>query len=451
MPAIITSSLRKQIARDFFDGFTAGSSLYYISIGRSQLWDSSDTVPIPVDTPSTIQDVRDNMQAVKKVQGSSLVVPRYNWTSGTVYNQYDDTVQGIPNPPYYVKTDNNQVYICYETGRDSDGAVQPSIIEPSYSNLHPFRLADGYVWKFLYTISAERSNNFMAANFMPVQQISSIDSNSTGIETRQFQVQNNARAGEIVNITLTNAGNGYTSAPPTVTITSSSGSGASATAHIDSALGVVTHITMDPDSSTLSLGGSYFAHPTITLTGGSPTTAATARAVLGPDSGFGRDAREDLAAQALMFNSKLEGDDSDLITGQDFRQVSLVKDPRQRNGIVFTDLTGNTMDKMTLGTITTAFTRDKILEGAASLANANVVHIDSNEIFYTQTNQTGFTLFQDGEALGETTGAGAGIIDSARIRPKYDRETGEILFIDNRAAVLRDPVQAEDVKIIIQF
>lgn len=451
MPAIITSSLRKQIARDFFDGFTAGSSLYYISIGRSQLWDSSDTTPVPVDTPATIQDVRDNMQSVKKVQGTSLVVPRYNWTSGTVYNQFDDTVQGIPNPPYYVKTDNNQVFICYETGRDSDGTVQPSIVEPAYSNLHPFRLSDGYVWKFLFTISAERSNNFMAANFMPVEKIASIDSNSTGIETRQFQVQEHSQAGEIVNITLIDGGAGYTTTRPTVNIVSPSGGGAAATAHIDSALGIVTHITMDPDSSRLTLGSAYFAHPTITLTGGSPSTAATARAVLGPDSGFGSDPREDLAAQALMFNTKMEGDDSDLITGQDFRQVSLVKDPRQRNGVVFTDLTGNTMDKMTLGTITTAFTRDKVLLGATTLANANVVHIDSNEIYYTQTNQTGFTTFQDGENLSETTGAGVGIIDSALIRPKYDRETGEILFIDNRAAVLRDPSQAEDVKIIIQF
>jgi len=451
MPAIITSSLRKQIARDFFDGFTAGSSLYYISIGRSQLWDSSDTTPTPVDTPGTIQDVRDNMQSVKKVQGSSLVVPRYNWTSGTVYNQYDDTVQGIPSPTYYVKTDNNQVYLCYETGRDSDGAVQPSIVEPTYSNLHPFRLSDGYVWKFLYTISAERSNNFMAANFMPVQKIGSVDSNSTGIAVRQKEVQDASQAGEIVNITLTDGGAGYTTTVPTVTITSTSGSGAAATAHIDSALGVVTHITMDPDSSRLKLGSKYFAHPTITITGGSPTAAATARAVLGPDSGFGNDAREDLNAQALMFNSKMEGDDSDLITGQDFRQVSLVKDPRQRNGVVFTDLTGNAMDKMKLSTITTAFTRDKVLLGATSLAKANVVHIDSNEIYYTRTNQTGFADFTNGEALSETTGAGAGIIDSALIRPKYDRETGEILFIDNRAAVLRDPTQAEDIKIIIQF
>ena len=451
MPAIITSALRKQIARDFFNGFTAGSSLYYISIGRSQIWDSSDTAPIPVDTPSTIQDVRDNMQAVKKVEGTSLVVPRYNWTSGTVYNQYDDTVQGIPTPSHYVKTDNNQVFICYETGRDSNGTIQASTVEPTYSNLHPFRLSDGYVWKFLYTISAERSNNFMAANFMPVRKISLIDSNSTGQETRQKEVQDASQAGEIVNITLTDGGTGYT-AVPTVTITSSSGGGAQATAHIDSALGIVTHITMDPDSSRLKLGTRYFAHPTITLTGGgTPSRQATARAVLGPDSGFGNDATVDLAAQALMFNSKMEGDDSDLITGQDFRQVSLVKDPRQRNGVVFTDLTGNAMDKMTLSTIVTPFTRDKIIEGQSSLAKAYVVHIDSNEIYYTQTTTTGFLAFQDGEVVQENNGAGDGVIDSALIRPKYDRETGEILFIDNRAAVLRDPVQAEDVKIIIQF
>ena len=40
--------------------------------------------------------------------------------------------------------------------------------------------------------------------------------------------------------------------------------------------------------------------------------------------------------------------------------------------------------------------------------------------------------------------------EPSNIEVIIDRETGEILFIDNRAAVLRDPTQAEDIKIIIQ-
>jgi len=152
-----------------------------------------------------------------------------------------------------------------------------------------------------------------------------------------------------------------------------------------------------------------------------------------------------------MFHSQLLPNDSDFIVGQDFRQVSLWRDPRQQNGVLFTDLTGNALDKLTVSSTITSFTRDKKMQGQTSLAVAYVDHIDSNEIYYHQTDSTGFLAFQDGEALQETNGAGDAIIDSALISPKYDDRTGDILYIDNRAAILRDATQTEDVKIIISF
>src|SRR6056300_154491 len=436
MPAIITRALRKILARNFFDGFNLQSNYYYIGIGRSEQWDSSDTIRKPYDTVVDLQGVRDQLQSVKRVQAVSQVVPRNNWVSGTIYSQYDDLVAGYPAAPYYVKTDNNAVYVCLETGRDVNGVIVPSIIEPQYSNDNSFRLGDGYVWKFLYTISAEKANSFMSSNFMPVQQQDPIDSNSTGIEVRQHGVQENTKPAAITSIVLSSRGTGYTSVP-TVSITGQSGSGASATAHIDSALGIVTHITIDPDSSTLSHGSGYFNKPVITITGGGGT-GASARAVVAPDSGVGRDAVNDLRSTAIMFHSQLEGDDSDFITGQDFRQVSLIRDPRKQNGQYFTDLTGNAMDKMTLSSIIQPYTVDKKIEGQSSGAIAYVDYIDSNEIFYHQTDSTGFIAFSDGEILQELNGTGDGIVDSALIKPKLDRETGDILYIDNRAAVLRD-------------
>ena len=72
-------------------------------------------------------------------------------------------------------------------------------------------------------------------------------------------------------------------------------------------------------------------------------------------------------------------------------------------------------------------------------------------IYYHQTDSTGHTAFQDGEALTEANGAGSGIIDSALIEAEVDRNTGDILYIDNRSPVLRSAVQSEDVKIILQF
>ena len=129
MPAIITRQLRKILARNFFDGFNLNSNNYYVGIGRPEQWDSSDNVPVPEDTITDIRQVRDQLISVKKVQAVSQVVPRNNWASGTIYSQYDDLISGYPVQPYYVKTDNNQVYMCLETGRDADGNIVPSTVE----------------------------------------------------------------------------------------------------------------------------------------------------------------------------------------------------------------------------------------------------------------------------------------------------------------------------------
>jgi hypothetical protein len=448
MPAIITTKLRRIIAREFFDKFTDATNNYYIGIGRSEQWDSSDTVPTPVDTPEEVEDLRRQLQAIKKVTNTSLVVPRNNWSTGTIYSQYDDKAAGYPANPYYVKTDNNQVYVCLEVGRDALGVIQPSTSEPTGANLHSYRAADGYVWKFLYTISAADANDFMSANYMPVKFQGVTDSNSTGIATRHRSVQDVAVAGEILSIIVTDGGTGYTSVP-TVTISSTSGTSAAATAFIDSSTGVVSKIEMNPDSSTIDHGIGYTT-ATVTLSGGGGT-GATARAVIGPDSGIGADARETLKASSIMFHTKLEGTDSDLILDQDFRQVSLIENPREHDGSLITDATANALDFMTLSSVVTTFTKDKIIQGQTSLAKAYVDNFDSDKIYYHQTDTTGFLAFQDGEVVQETNGTGDGVIDSALKDAQVDVDAGNILYIDNRAAVLRDATQSEDVKIIIQF
>jgi len=448
MPAIVTDSLRTLLARQFFDNFVNATARYYVGIGRSEVWDSADNVPTPTNTPTEIAGARNQMQSVKKVQATSLVVPRYNWSSGTIYSQYDNTVSGYPTQPYYVMNDNNNVYICLETGRNNNGVAVPSTVEPTAANNHSFRLSDGYVWKFLFTVSAERANNFMSSNYMPVKQQTATDSNSTGIQLKQEEIQDTAIPGAVTSVVITSVGSGYTS-NPTVTITGT-GTGARAHARIDSATGTLAWIKMS-DSGTTQVLGSGYTVAQVKLTGGGASTQATARPVLGPDSGIGADARVDLKSGSIMFHSRIEGTDSNFIVGQDFRQVTLIKDIKDSSGAVFTNTTGNTLNRMTLSTIVTSFTRDKKIRGTTTLAEAYIDDVDSNVIYYHQTDSTGHTAFQDGEALTEANGAGSGIIDSALIEAEVDRNTGDILYIDNRSPVLRSAVQSEDVKIILQF
>ena len=449
MPAIITDTLKRQIARDFFDQFQNNTQNYYVAIGKSEQWDSNETVPTPQNNPEAESEFRDGMQAIKRMSGSSLVVPRNNWSNGRIYSQYDDRQQGYPTNPYYVKTDNNQVYLCLEAGRNKAGVIQPSTVEPTGSNNHSFRTADGYVWKFLYTISAANQEAFQSSNFMPVQKQGATDSSSTGIQLKQKEVQDATVSGQVLSVIITDGGQNYTS-NPTVTITGKGGSGAQATAVIDSATGVVSRIQMAPDSSTLHHGQDY-ASVSVAITGGGGT-GAKARGVLPfGDSGVGGDARVDLKTASVMFHSMIEGTDSDFIVGQDFRQVALLRNPKDQAGALFTDTTGNALKHMTLSSIVNSFTNDKIIEGQTSNAQAYVDHIDSNKLFYHQTDVTGFAAFTDGEVIDETNGNGQGIIDSALIEPEVDPKTGKILYIDNRSPVTRSASQAEDIKIIIQF
>ena len=111
MAAIITDVLKKQMMQKVFDEATNATAQYYVGIGKSTQWDSSETVPTPIDTPKTIRDARSAIQSMKKVEGTSFVIPRHNWSSGTTYSAYDDNLTGIPSNTYYVITDENQVYI----------------------------------------------------------------------------------------------------------------------------------------------------------------------------------------------------------------------------------------------------------------------------------------------------------------------------------------------------
>ena len=448
MPAIVTDLLRRKIARDFFDAFTSQSELYYIGIGRAEQWDSSDNVPTPINNPGEITRFQQSLQGMKKVSATSLVVPRNNWSRGNIYAQYDDQTAGYGLTPYYVKTDNNQVYVCLETGRDANGIAVPSVIEPEFSNNDSFRLADGYVWKFLYTISAQNANDFMSSNFMPVQRQSLTDSNSTGIELKQEEVQNAAVSGQILSVIVTDNGANYTT-PPTVVITDVNGTGAQARAYIDSSTFTVSKIEM-VDSGSTQIRGQNYGRPIVTLVGGGGV-GATARAVLGADSGVGRDARVDLKASGIMFFSKFEGADSDFIVDQDFRQIGLIKDPLRPTGSAFTETTGNALKRMTLSSTISSFTADKKIQGQTSLAVAYIDEVDSDKIYYHQTNDTGFVQFINGEQVQETNGAGDGLIDIAEILPEVEPTSGEVMYIDNRSPVERATAQAEDVKVIIQF
>jgi len=448
MPAIVTDNFKRRVIDTLINDIDSTGVSYHVAVGRSEPYDSADTVVDPIQNIREIRNAQLSMQSVKIITDRSFCVERYNWSQGSVYSAYDDNVTQIPAQPFYVYTDEQYVYICLEQGKNAAGQPVTSTVKPTGTADH-IMTADGYTWKFLYSIGALRESKFQASNFIPVKLVNSVDSSSSLDDTTQFGVQSNAIPGSIVGYRLTNTGTGYTSAPSVVI--QGNGNGAKGTAFIDG--GSVSKIEM-AESSGVKVFGTGYDFASVSLTGGGGI-GATAEPIISFKNGFGADPRDDLKCTALMFNVKPAGDeDSDWVVDNDFRQIMLVRNIQDSaNGTIYTGNTGNALKMMNISSINAAFTRDQTIIGQTTGAKAVIDTLDANSLFYHQNEDTGFLSFQNGEIINEQNASGTATIDSAVVPGARDVDpaTGQILYIDNRAAVTRSDDATEDIKIIIRL
>lgn len=447
MPAIITDRFKKEVLLSLQADIDSAANNYYVAIGRPIDWDSADTPPTPTNSIRTLRDAQVNMISVKNVEAHSFVVPRYTWALGAVYQSYNDNSVGHPSNSFYVITDENNVYVCLEAGKNAQGQSVTSTVKPTGTLTTAFETADGYVWKFLYSVGALRASQFLSANFMPATIFGAFDSDDPADHVEQVGIQNAAVPGEVVSYQVTAGGSGYTTVP-TVTVV---GNGTDAKASATISGGAVTKISVKDSDGSKAHGSNYtYAH--VEITGGNGA-GAKARPIVGPAAGFGADPRDDLKATAMMFTAKPAGaEGSNWVVANDFRQVMLVKNIELPDSdAVFSGISGNALKQMELSAVTSSFTADKTITGDASGAFAYVVKTDSDTVWYIQDSDTQFRSFTNGETVRETNGSGLGVLDSAGKYGNVDVQSGEVMYIDNRAAIQRSADQTEDIKIIIQL
>ena len=448
---------------------------YYIAIGRSEDWNASDDVSTesPVITGREERDFRLSMQSVKTAADVSFVVPKVPWSTGNVYDAYDDTIVSHGSASRngsYVIIDNNQVYLCVRTPFEVTGSEKASTVAPSGTSTKPFTTSDGYGWKFLYTVGVSDNSAFTTANFMPVKKLHKLDSDGSGnitavsTDVQLKTIQDAAMDRPIAGFELISGGAGYQNAP-TVTIV---GNGLYAQAETQVLNNAVQSITLKDDSA-LGTGvkhgrGYDYAHVVFNTVGGDTITeTATARVKLGPKEGYGADSRIDLKSKAIMFNTKPTGTETAnaFHVGTSFRQIALMKNLKDSEGRAFTAQSGNALRRLKLSGHATAFTKGSVLSGT-NAAKAIVGHTGVtatlgggavNEIWYHQNETTGFVGFDSGDTVTDAAGGEGTVSSIARndVMGDVDPFSGEVLYIENRAKVVRATEQTEDIKVIIEI
>lgn len=485
MPAIITNKFRIHNSEQFSESFSeATPNVYYLAIGRPQAFatqtrgdsrtdnQGSDASPLtPVDSIQEEFYVFDDMIAAKKVTSSSVsfVIPRRNWATGTTYDYYrhdygnrvtDTTTTQTANSgatnlfdaTFYVLSSANHVYKVLDNNSNA-----ASTVEPTGTSTSVLTTADGYKWKYMYSLSASQQVNFLSTDFMAV----ATDATVSGA----------AVDGAVRIVKIKSAGTGGTNG--THTGVAIRGDGSSGTVSVTVAGGVVTAVTVTNVGSGYTFA--YIRNSDIVAAGATGLSGAELDVIIEPKGGHGFNAVTELGGFFVMLNVNFEASESantgDFTTANDFRRVMLLRDI-ESGGSAASATTLRGVKVLRLTSVSGTFTVDEEINQTSTGAVGKVVEWDStnNLLHYIQTrfNDEGvdsngnFTAFSGANAVtGQSSSAtgtpgGTTTVDNISFTSGYaaseiDADTGDVLYIENRAPITRASDQTENVKLIIEF
>jgi len=426
MASIVTTKFRVHNAEQFAEAFSETSNtIMYLFIGKNTAFPDDNNPPTPVNSTANVEYTpwRD-MYAAKRITTADVThaIPRYNWTSGTVYDAYNDQDTNLlESDDFYVITEDFNVYKVLKNAGGTASTTKPTGVSTT-----PFTAADGYIWKYMYTVTTAKALKFLTNDYIPVQKLDSDDG------TDQWDVQAAAIDGGIHVVNVTSGGSAYGSAPA-VTI---AGDGTGATANSTIVAGVVTAVT-------ITAPGTGYTRAQVTFASG----AAAATAVISPKGGHGSNAVEELGGKYIMLNVRLDGTESNTFsTANEFRQVGIVRDPYLYGTTTRAVASSFRQSfKYQLSSISGTFTLDETVTSGSN--TASVVEFTTPNLFTTLPLNLPFA---NTASVSGGTSAASGTI-AVITTPGLQPYSGDIIYVENRVPISRAADQIEDVKLIIQF
>ena len=442
MSALLTKNFKILMAEQVYNLLDLGANAYlpasrksylYAFFGRHLPWNSGTEVAgTPSEMDSDINDYYKHGVLAKQIslENASLVIPRNDWTSSTVYNTYE------ANTNFYVINSKDQVFKCLSnvsTGTAS--TVEPELTLSTTSLEEPYvETADFYKWKYMYTLTSLQKQKFLTDDWMPVS-------------VNKF-VRAAAEAGSIDIVKVTNSGNNYTVGTVQSIITiDGDGTGAVLKANVSG--GQVQNIVIQNR-------GNYYTYANLTFTdvSGGTGSAATAEVSIAPHDGHGYNPTYELGGSTIMFNVEFDEDEGGVLpVDNDFREVVILRNPYTYN-----TTTVATAQSYTLYTSVNVspgvgdFNNDEVVYQGTTYETAtftaDVISFgETSKILYL--NNVRGTLQTNQAIKGLQTGS-VRVVNSVT-NPTLDLYSGKILYISDKLPITRDPAQTERIRFILSF
>jgi|TARA_B100000085_G_scaffold75215_1_gene67577 hypothetical protein len=508
------SDANSNTVADNTDAARAYRSKIYLFTGRSTPWNaeryaagqpeasgvSELSPPEAYDSFNDMNEIFDDMISAKRITRSDLsqVIRRNTWNPNVKYDMYRNNYTTV-NPSingqtslydaqFYVINSNYQVYKCISNGQSpSFPNGRQSTVEPTGTTTSIIESpSDGYRWKYMYTIDIADYIKFVSTDFMPVK--------------KDTTVAAAAIDGSIDQLVITNAGSALTNNTYYCAIV---GDGSGAVAQLQVTGNSIT-------SATLHSVGSGYTRGTALLNkvytdsglsvGQTSLSTGSIEVVISPPGGHGSDPVVELGGYRVMINKTLDflDGDGDIPVNSTFRRFGLLADPTDQNGDDLISTTATACLSMRFPTSGSGapsgdFTPGALITQSTGLTPTHavgvVIHYDSvtgvlryyqneyiddvarasgdaafvaeryksipfsgsNEVTQTIKDSNGNVVQTvSGTPSGTTTSFGISFTNGYAL-PEVKKNSGDVIYVENRKAVNRSNDQTEDIKLVIEF
>jgi hypothetical protein len=405
---------------------------------------------------------------------------------------------------YYVLNSDFKVYICIDNGSSGDNVLgNISQDEPTFTDLEPSKAGtsgDGYVWKYLFTVSPSDIIKFDSTEFITVPN-NWLTSTDAQIRSVRENGNSDVNLNQIKHVYIENSGTGYANGlAQEVDIL---GDGTGAKARVDVVNGKITDVKV-------SAGGKGYSYAIVDLGTLNSNVSATGRAklipIIPPGLGHGSDVYSELGTDKVIIYARFDDSTKDFPIDTKFAQVGIVKNPTKvGTDVLYTDTTYSSLEAFKFSTVTgTPQVGEEISQLLTISPNNGKVatgfigsydketkvlkyfrdrSLHFNKTSYDQTDYTGISTigriyqFEAANTANNIEGKSSGFSGSIDVsfsggtdnptgnklinlgvnfnaglsESEINKGSGEIVYLDNRPEIVRNSRQKEDIKIILEF
>jgi len=424
----------------------------YCFLSSVDPWDDDDNPPTPKQDQQSLKSLLKRSFVSKKVTTSDIcpVIQRIDWSENTVYDYYQDNIDmfEVDDNDYlihnfYIKNRYDQIFKCLWNANGAPSVNEPFFEPGTYGTNNIYMGADGYKWKYIYTIDSQLKIKFLDSGWLPVPIGIGYVPNPL-INPKNLTVS--PGIGNIDVINVLDGGSLYDPANSALTVTvTGDGTGAAGTAVVED--GIVTDIIVTNTGTNYS-----YANASISSANGS---GAILSVPVSPIGGHGLDPISELGCTNVMITCQFDGSESGVIpTDITYYQIGLVvnpisvsSSPDNANGSIYKTST----DLIVASGFGLYESGEYVYQGtslAESTFSAEVLSFDQTSNIIKTINTKG-TITNNAPVFGNLSRTVRTVLSSSS--PNLIALSGYPIFLENRSGIQRSDDGTEQFKIVLGY